>query len=255
MNVTVIALPPGTPLPGTQIAPGFSIQRMPRSQPRAANGFEVIDASAGVTSEDSIVRLLFPEIADSRTPPDIVRKAEARRALQAYRMILLAPYMERPKEVMAVATTAKECVEHRREMEGAQAKIAGLESDLRAVREGRGVYENKRLTECEAAAEKAHATIATLTAEMAKLTKTLHAQRAELTGREVQAAGYERSIQELTTAALHRTQAINTRQEEIAGAVRGVLELFEDRWPNANPFTDLIKEQLRETITIVGKPI
>lgn len=113
-------------------------------------------------------------------------------------------------------------------------------ADFHAAREGRGTYENTRLTELTASNEAKQREIATLTEARAKLTIEVSQLKNELTTASIAHDATRREKSDLLGAAVLTAK----QMQEAAVLLADARSMLAERYGDSNPFATVIVEQL-----------
>lgn len=178
-----------------------------------------------------LVENLLPELSNSTNPVDHVRQATALEAVRKHRHRLL-------DSIMGGMRTLREInAKDREQITAAKAKAVAtelknqeLQSELRALRDGRGIYESKTKTELEAKIAQRDRLLEQEKQLTTTLQDSVQSLQAELRGRLAMVQQYEISVSQLTTAAAGAAEAARReRAEQNAIITAARLQLNEAR--------------------------
>lgn len=178
---------------------------------QAANGREKMSTRL----DTELVELLMPELRECRSPLDGVRRQTAIEIVNKWHGELVRAVAAGVGDEMERLHNEREAlVAARTELETARIKNQELQGDLRAAKEGRGVYEDKARTELQRKLTAKEALIEQLTTLEQTQRDTIQSLRAEVRGRVAAIQRYEYDIVQLTTAAA--SAAEQTRKDKAA---------------------------------------
>jgi chromosome segregation ATPase len=221
-------------------------------------GDEILKATAALQTE--IVDRLLPDTVGSMKANDIMRRREAFATVGRLRDIMAEPVhtmakigrqqAEHWQEDRAMLTAVREELakareEHAKAIEAARVTRVQLETDLRAAREGRGIYESAQLKEAQAEATRQRQQAESLAlANDAAIKK--QAEDAELI------ASLQQRVKAQAEEAQNKAQDLSARDGELKRKLTSAHDLIEDRYGNAvPPFLALIFEEIKAAISLL----
>lgn len=171
--------------------------------------------SLGRRLDAELVETLMPELRDCKGSLDKIRRQTAIELVYNWHRELVHALTDGAKAEMARATQDREAlVKLKVELEAVNIKLQETQGDLRAAKEGRGLYEDKARAELQRQLTAKEKLLEQASQLEQTQRETIASLQAELRGRLATVQRYEWDISQLTTAAA--ANADQTRKDKVA---------------------------------------